>query len=128
MSNTLIRIKALRKEKDLSITDFAASIGIHRQRIQDIEAGKVKKVQQDILLKCSEVYGVSLNWLMTGDGEMYAKADAPKAGAMQYVMVEKNQLDNLVQEVACLPELLKEVSYLRKEIKEIKSAMLEAAH
>lgn len=113
MSDTLNRIKELRISKGLNITDFAANIGVHRQRIQDIESGKVKKIQQDILLKCSEKYGVSLAWLMTGEGSMYAKADTAgydvKEPAAGYALIKTVDLNALLSKMTAIENELKEI-------------------
>ena len=55
---------------------------------------------------------------MTGEGDMYEKTDTPKAGAVQYVMIERDELKYLIEEV----------KHLRHEMKEVKKAVLENQH
>ena len=63
------RIKTLRKEFGLSQKDFAERIGVSRDNIASYETGR--RVPSDAVseLICRE-FGVSKDWLLTGDGEM----------------------------------------------------------
>lgn len=60
------RLIALRKEKGLTQAQLAEAINICRQSISDWERG-VTKPTQDNLLLLSELYGVSVDYLMGKD-------------------------------------------------------------
>lgn len=63
------RIKALRKEKNLSMEDFGAVIGMGKSAVSRIENGVNGTTDQTIRSICRE-FGVSEQWLRTGEGEM----------------------------------------------------------
>ena len=60
------RLIALRKEKGLTQAQLAEAINICRQSISDWERG-VTKPTQDNLLLLSELYGVSVDYLLGKD-------------------------------------------------------------
>lgn len=67
------RIQELRKKAGLSQTDLAQKIGISYTQMSRYE---VKNVQPpaDILKKIADVFGVSVDYLISGDSEEKAKA------------------------------------------------------
>lgn len=66
------RIKHLRKILNLSQVDFAKLIFLSQSRLSEIEKGKGSPSGPTIKAIC-EVFGVSENWLLTGEGEMFVK-------------------------------------------------------
>lgn len=63
------RIKILRKEKNLSMEDFGAVIGMGKSAVSRIENGVNGTTDQTIRSICRE-FGVNEHWLRTGEGEM----------------------------------------------------------
>lgn len=76
------RIRAIRKDKGLTMQAFGESIGMSKASISGIESGKNGPSEQTIRLICS-VYKVDYFWLKEGKGSMYL-----------------DDTDNLVDEVA----------------------------
>jgi len=66
----LDRIRLLRKELSLNQHDFARKIGLTQTSMSMIEAGKAALTQKNIKLICA-TFGVSEDWLLTGQGEMF---------------------------------------------------------
>lgn len=65
------RLKALRKSKlNLTQQEFADRIGIKRGAVANYEIGRNIPTDSVILLICRE-FGVSEEWLRTGEGEMF---------------------------------------------------------
>ena len=64
------RIKVLRKEKNLSMEDFGAVIGMTTSSISLFESGKATPSDRTVLSICRE-FGVNEHWLRTGEGEMF---------------------------------------------------------
>lgn len=64
------RIKILRKEKNLSMEDFGAVIGMGKSAVSRIENGVNGTTDQTIRSICRE-FGVNEHWLRTGEGEMF---------------------------------------------------------
>ena len=76
------RIRAIRKDKGLTMQAFGESIGMSKASISGIESGKNGPSEQSIRLICS-VYKVDYFWLKEGKGSMYL-----------------DDTDNLVDEIA----------------------------
>lgn len=76
------RIRAIRKDKGLTMQAFGESIGMSKASISGIESGKNGPSEQTIRLICS-VYKVDYIWLKEGKGSMYL-----------------DDTDNLVDEIA----------------------------
>lgn len=64
------RIKVLRKEKNLSMEDLGAVIGMGKSAVSRIENGVNGTTDQTIRSICRE-FGVNEHWLRTGEGEMF---------------------------------------------------------
>jgi len=68
------RIKKIRLEYGLNGIKFAESIGIKQGTLSEFETGK-NDVRKTIVLAISYIYNVNPDWLLTGEGEPYRKAD-----------------------------------------------------
>ena len=68
------RIKQIRKENKLTQVDFAAKLKIGGTSVSKLEKGENNPSDQTITLICRE-FGVSEDWLRTGEGEMYRQPD-----------------------------------------------------
>lgn len=66
------RIRAIRKRQNLSQTKFGEKLGVSRNVINDIENGRVEAKPLIVKHICS-VFGISEQWLLTGDGNMSAE-------------------------------------------------------
>lgn len=69
------RLKQIRKEKNLSQKAFADPLSTSSGYISEVEQGK-KAPGSDFLTSLSRVYGVSIDWLLTGAGEAFPKKSA----------------------------------------------------
>lgn len=72
MSTIEERIIEIRKNANLSQTEFAESLGVGRGVITNLERGLTELKPQFCSLIC-EKYHVNKTWLETGDGEMFKK-------------------------------------------------------
>ena len=66
-----VRLKAVRKDKKLTQTQFASAIGYSKLQICFIETGR-NNTSNELIHKVVSVFGVNLGWLLTGEGEMYS--------------------------------------------------------
>jgi len=73
-SDVTERIAKVRHEKGVNKKEFAEYLEVTSSIFSDIESGK-RKPSRDLLIKISVRYGVSLNWLFYGIGEIWI-ADA----------------------------------------------------
>lgn len=60
------RYAFVRSHAGLSKKDFAESLGIHPVVSGDIELGK-RDPSRDVLVRLAKIYGVDINWLLTGN-------------------------------------------------------------
>lgn len=64
------RIKALRKSLRMSQTEFGKALGVSLSAAQKWESGE-NVVSDAVLLLMCQKFGVSEDWLRTGEGEMF---------------------------------------------------------
>ncbi len=64
------RIKELRKELKMNQTEFGERIGLKQTAIGMYENNLRRVADRSILLICKE-FGVSENWLLNGEGQMF---------------------------------------------------------
>ena len=67
------RIRQVRNELGLTRVEFGERIGVSRDVINNLELGRLKRPDQKGLLyklMCKE-YGISEQWLQTGEGQMF---------------------------------------------------------
>lgn len=111
MNDTAFRIKQLREEKNLSVPKLAANIAVESYVVRDTENRK-QRPSQDLILKYAEYFGVKLDWLMTGEGEKYAKADKShdvREPAADYVMIKSVDLNALINKMNLIESELREI-------------------
>lgn len=68
------RIHELRKTLNMSMEKFGEKIGVGKATISRIESG-VNSITEQMHLSICRAYGVSEEWLRTGQGEMFADSD-----------------------------------------------------
>lgn len=66
------KITALRKDKGMSMSDLAAAAGVTQTSVSRYESGKIKKIDEDKLVKIARALGVSLEELV-GEDPLYRK-------------------------------------------------------
>lgn len=69
------RIKFLRKELGMSQEELGKALGVSRDVIGNIEYGRLKRPDQKepLYRLICEKFGVSEEWLKTGEGEMFVE-------------------------------------------------------
>lgn len=107
------RIKNLRSHKGLSLTKLAKSLGISPGNLSDIENNKnMPSTKAAILI--SEHFNVSLDWLLTGKGEMFLKKSSEEIVGSEGVNGQ-TELDTLQKRYF---ELVQKCETLKKNITE----------
>lgn len=69
------RLRELRKKMGYSQNDFANIMGISRSFLSEVESGK-SGITTDPLTKLMIGLNININWLLTGDGEIFIEEDA----------------------------------------------------
>lgn len=93
------RLKELRKGLKLQQSEFGAAIGTHTQTVSRYERGEIAP-GVEVLIKMHDVYGVSLDWLLNGKGEMFGIGYAvdvvkvPLLGSDKLITLDINWLSN----------------------------------
>ncbi|ULQ59555.1 helix-turn-helix domain-containing protein [Brucepastera parasyntrophica] len=79
------RYASVRFNAGLSKKAFAESLGIHPVVSGDIELGK-RDPSREVLVRLASVYGVDINWLLTGDPAGRTSANLPgEDGPVAYI-------------------------------------------
>jgi len=66
------RLSELRKMHDLTILELSKKSGLSKAMISETEAGK-NKPSPNLMLALIKLFNVNINWLLTGEGEIYQK-------------------------------------------------------
>lgn len=102
------RIKQVRKALGFeSQNTFAAELEMKPRTYQTYEQGSVNSIPHTFLCLLNEQYNVSLNWLLTGKGEMYddkernsllnSKANIVSEPKQTYNSIENKLINNIKQ-------------------------------
>lgn len=111
------RMKLLRRELGMNQADFAAPLGLKQSTIGNYESGSRGVSDATILAICRE-YGVSEQWLRTGEGEIFASNQVPSTIVSN--LAQEYDLDlmdqNLIAEYLKLDKQSREVlkGYIRR--------------
>ena len=71
------RLKLLIEKLGLSIKDFAKATGIPYRTVQYYLSGKTIPGADKLEKMCAK-FGININWLLTGEGEMFIKKEKPE--------------------------------------------------
>lgn len=107
MENLSKRLKELRTTLGLNLSEFAKKMDTKHQNIMVIEAG-TSKPGAEILSRISETYCVNLNWLVTGEGEMFLGGVKPELPTTPIKVVKevKTVVSNEIVDVGFLQKML----------------------
>ena len=96
------RIKQARNLAGLSQGQVAKLMGLHRPTISEMEAGN-RKVSADEIVRLSELFDVSTNWLL-GIGDEKLSADDPRLelAARELAKIAPDDLDKLLTLLAAM--------------------------
>jgi transcriptional regulator with XRE-family HTH domain len=89
------RIKTLREKLNVNQKQFAAGLGISGSLLSQIETGHKNPVYQ-LLYKLMNQYNVSLDWLFTGQGEMFLKSKPEVKAREDKYIDDIESIDDLV--------------------------------
>jgi len=96
------RLKEARKLAGLSQGQVAAMLGMHRPSVTEIESGN-RKVSAEELGKLSEIYDVSLDWVL-GNTASSISPDDPRLelAARELSKLKTDDLNRLLQVIAAM--------------------------
>ena len=86
------RIRVIRKQFNISQTEFGKRIGVSLGVIKNLEQGKTTLTSPLFELLCS-IYHVNPDWLLNGEGEMFLPIDNSPLRDLQK---QHNLSDNVV--------------------------------
>lgn len=90
------RLREAREAAGLSQGQVAKKLGMHRPTVTEIEAGR-RKVSSDEIERLSQLYGVSIEWLVKGtSGNVSADARVLVA-ARELSKMSERDLDRLMK-------------------------------
>lgn len=66
------RLKHFRNSQKITISELSAKTGLSKGMISETETGK-NKPSPNLMLALLNIYGLNLNWLLTGEGDMFVQ-------------------------------------------------------
>jgi transcriptional regulator with XRE-family HTH domain len=69
------RLRLFRKSRKITVLDLSDRIGISKSTISEVERGHTKPTV-NLLLAMFNLYGLNINWVLSGEGKMILKKDA----------------------------------------------------
>jgi transcriptional regulator with XRE-family HTH domain len=70
------RIREVRSRKGLNRYEFAAMLGIHPQTLFKYEKN-IRTAKSDVIKKIAETFSISVEWLLSGTGDVPVKTENP---------------------------------------------------
>ena len=113
------RIKLVRRNANLTQTQFAERLGVKQNTIAQLEIGRREPSEQLILSMCRE-YGISYDWLTEGIEPMYPPQSDSDIELITRAMEGKNEnKKQLIRIMADMPDELldKMMEYLESKLK-----------
>lgn len=99
------RLTAARESAGLTLDDLAARLGVRADTLSGWEADQAEP-RAVFLGRMSGMLGVSLVWLLTGEGEGPQQGDGPSPGVRSELRQLRRLLDEAAQRVDRIEELL----------------------
>lgn len=85
------RVRKVRKAHALTQKEFGDSLSIANSSVCLLEKNKLGRTTRTLNAICKE-YGVSMEWLLTGEGEMYADNDLVIEPSLAYELKKIHSL------------------------------------
>lgn len=121
-----VRFKMVRMAQKLTLTKLAKMLNLSPGYLSEVENGK-KAMSQELFYSLIEKLNINLNWLLTGEGEMFVKKkgdiykegiDSRRQAIIQLIIdMPEDKLDDIfkmLEKEKLLMDLLEE----RKKLKE----------
>lgn len=90
------RLKLVRRSLNLTQTDFGNKINRSLRAIQNYEGGG-RNINGDLLLDLQDIFNVNIDWMRTGQGEMFIKKEENNVNYGKYQWLN-SLLDKLPEE------------------------------
>lgn len=78
------RLRLFRKSRNVTIQELSEQTGLSKGMISEAETGR-NKPSPTLMLALQKLYGLDINWLLTGEGKMILKRTA--------AFLERNEAD-----------------------------------
>lgn len=114
------RVKAVRKDLNMTLESFGKRLGVTKTAISNIENGARCLTDQMLLAICRE-FNVNENWLRTGEGDMFLRLSRNDEIAAYVARVMKDESAYYQQKMLLFfsrlsPEMLKKLEEVAKDI------------
>lgn len=105
------RIKFLRTIKNLNQKEFSNAIKIGQSRLSEFESNKTKP-SFDTLYSIKEMFNISLDWLISGEGEPFTNTDF-NTSSLQLNSTNINKSENKISKDSEINTIGQRIKYLR---------------
>ncbi len=115
--STVDRILLLAKKNKLSASALCKQAGLGSAAFSKWKTLRNRYPSIDALVAISDTFGVSLDWLVTGNGEMYLNQQVAACETCEPSAIEIKEMEKLRQELA---ETKQQVAALQSKLGELK--------
>lgn len=112
------RIRELRTKEGLSRLDFGEKIGKTSDAVYNLEKGRARISKEVISLIC-KIFRVNENWILSGEGEMYAMKSDFKLGEAFDNIIDSEELTEIVCDLISLND--EKISIIRNLVRVLKT-------
>ena len=96
------RIKKAREglPSEMKAVDLAKAVGVSKEAVSQWESGAIKNIKPENLIKCADVLGVSIRWLVFGGNDPHMSDDLKSKTSTDNIWTESLKDANQVYEDA----------------------------
>jgi len=109
MQNYGERVRYIRQLFNLSQSDLANILGVHKQVISDVERGRQKRFSMEAETKLVEKLHINPQWLLKGEGEPVIEENKDVQFSNMNTNNQINQLELLSDEERIIIKYFKEI-------------------
>ena len=125
-----IRIKELRRKLGLTQREFGRRIGVMDTVVRRWEKGEFEPTTEKLKAIATE-FGINLNWLLLGEGEIFVKKESPSSSLPATSLIDRELFQRITETIEeyykagllkGVPEeeVMEMIKFLYKKIKPLK--------
>ena len=119
------RLSILLKHKNMNLKEFSIFCGVPYKTLQNYTSGQRKTMNSDTLAKIATHTGISINWLLTGQGSMYNEESTESTRQNKKLQAMSELLHGLNEsqqrEICATIEEKKQLNKLTEELEALKT-------
>ncbi|WP_161575416.1 helix-turn-helix domain-containing protein [Beggiatoa leptomitoformis] len=119
------RLKKFVEFKGISLKELSEKCDIPYRTLQNYIYEENRKISPELFIKLNTHFGINLNWLLTGMGEMFESETKPAPRTKAIVEMIENLDDSQKQKIYAVIEDAKQFQEMKKQISQLNQLMSE---